>query len=160
MFWSFRDLSYSISKNVMTTAVAGAFLVCGAADGFAQEIESDPSMDNTYQYESFEDIDVDKSGYLESGEYIGHAFGRADWDDDGYLEDTEWVRYTEVYYDPYDLDYDTFVQYDTDGDGYIDRSEFNEVPVGPLYEAWDYDDDALINEGDWDKVTTFYYDKE
>lgn len=118
------------------------------------------NADEGYKIDTFTDIDVDKSGYLENGEYQSYAFGRADWDSDGYLEDTEWAKYVEVYYDPYDLTYDTYVEYDTDGDGFIDRSEFNEVPTTDLYDVWDYNDDDYIDSDDWDKVITHYVDKE
>lgn len=130
------------------------------AIGLAFAPATSQAQDNTYKWATFEDIDVDKSGYLEDGEYQSYAFGRADWDNDGYLEDTEWARYTEVYYDPWDLQYETYTQYDTDGDGFIDRSEFNAVPVTDLWDAWDYDNDNLIGDNDWDQVTVYYYDQE
>lgn len=132
-----------------------------AAFGMAAIIsDSTLARDNTYKFGTFEDIDVDRSGFLENGEYLDYAFGRADWDNDGYLEETEWAKYTETYYDPYELEYESYTYYDTDGDGFIDRSEFNEVPTTDLYDAWDYDEDELIDADDWDEVTVYYYDAE
>lgn len=118
------------------------------------------AADNTYKFESFENIDVDRSGYLETGEYQNYAFDKADWDNDGYLENTEWASYTETFYDPYEMDYEEMTYYDTNGDGFIDRSEFNETASGDLYEAWDYDNDDRVNSSDWDRVTAYYYDNE
>ena len=121
---------------------------------------SHADVDNAYKWDTFDNIDVDRSGYLNDGEYQSYAFGKADWDNDGYLEDTEWASYTDVYYDTWGLDYDSYTQYDTDGDGFIDRSEFNEFPTAGLYDAWDYDNDDLIGQDDWDQVTAYYYDQE
>ncbi len=137
-----------LSATVLATALLAAPNMAEAA------------RDNTYQWASFEDVDVDKSGYLESGEYQSYAFGKADWDNDGYLEDSEWTSYTEVYYDTWDQEYETYTQYDTDGDGFIDRSEFNAVPVTGVYDAWDYDNDGMLGDNDWDQVTTYYYDND
>ena len=145
----------SYAKVLSTASVIALAAMALPFSGQAQA-----AMDNTYKWETFEDIDVDNSGYLDNGEYQAYAFGRADWDDDGYLEDTEWAKYTEVYYDTWDLDYDSYTYYDTDGDGYIDRSEFNEVPTTDLYNAWDYDADNYIGDEDWDEVTAYYYDAE
>lgn len=116
--------------------------------------------DQTYQYESFEDMDADRSGFLSNGEYQSSAFGMADWDDDGYLEESEWTKYTETYYDPYEIGYDSYSYYDTDGDGYIEESEFSDVPTTDLYDAWDYNDDDRISDDEWDQVTSYYYDSE
>lgn len=120
------------------------------------------TADNTYQWQTFEDWDANRSGYVEGGEYRSYAFGMADWDNDGYLEDTEWASYTETFYDTWDLDYDSYTYYDTNGDGYIDQTEFNEFATadGGLYDAWDYDDDDLIGEDEWDQVTAYFYDNQ
>lgn len=142
----FRHQKSKFSKflmaSVFATGLAVAPITADAAD--------------TYKIETFENIDVDKSGFMENGEYLDYAFGKADWDNDGYLENTEWVKYTEVYYDPYEIGYDSYTSYDTDGDGFIDRSEFNEFPTTSLYSAWDYDNDNAINSDDWDRVTAHY----
>lgn len=119
-----------------------------------------PAHAADYKIDTFKHIDVDNSGYLEDGEYKSYAFGRADWDNDGYLEETEWASYTEVYYDPYELDYDSYTAYDTDGDGFIDRGEFNDIPTVSLFTVWDYDSDDLIDEDDWDEVIVHYKDHE
>jgi hypothetical protein len=146
-----------LKKTCFHTLLSASVLAAGIA--FAP-VSVQAEADNTYKWDSFEDIDVNRSGYLENGEYKSYAFGKADWDNDGYLEDSEWVAYTEVYYDPWELEYESYTQYDTDGDGFIDRTEFNEVPTVGLYDAWDYDNDNLINDNDWDKVTTYYYDQD
>lgn len=119
-----------------------------------------PSYAASYKMDTFYDVDVDKSGFLEDGEYKTYAWGRADWDNDGYLEETEYVKYTEVYYDTYDLEYDTFIAYDTDGDGFINRTEFNDIPTAPLYKAWDYDEDGSVSSKDWDKISVEYIDRD
>lgn len=152
----------TIAKHCLFSILA---LVLGASAALAQGSEKNPEQqadraDGFYKIEQFTEIDVDRSGYIDEGEWQSYAFGRADWDDDGYLEKTEWVKYTEVYFDPYELDYDEYVAYDTDGDGFIDRGEFNDVPTAELYEAWDYDEDTLISDDDWDRVTTHYYDSQ
>lgn len=131
-----------------------------AQDGQQMAKKDADAGDQRYKIEEFSEIDVDRSGYIDEGEWRAYAFGRADWDDDGYLEKTEWVKYTEVYFDPYELDYDEYVAYDTDGDGFIDRGEFNDVPTAELYESWDYDEDTMISDDDWDEVTAHYYDQQ
>lgn len=143
-----KDLTKLLAVTVLSTGMAMA----------PAAVKAD--VDNTYKWESFNNLDVDESGYLETGEYQSYAFGRADWDDDGYLEETEWASYTDVYYDTWEMEYDSYTYYDTDGDGFIDRSEFNEVPTAGLYDAWDYDDDTYIGDEDWDRVTTYYYDND
>ncbi len=147
----------SIKKNLVISLFAATAIGFGALALFTP---AQAEVDNTYQYGTFEDLDVDRSGYLENGEYQAYAFGMADWDNDGYLEETEWAKYTELYYDPYELDYDSYSYYDTDGDGFIDRSEFNEITTTELFDVWDYDDDSYVDEGDWDRVTAYYYDAE
>lgn len=119
-----------------------------------------PAQADTYQYETFDNIDVDRSGLLENGEYSHYAFGKADWDKDGYLEESEWVKYTELYYDPYELDYDSYTEYDTNGDGFIDYYEFNEFPTASLLQTWDFDDDNRVTDRDWDQVSAYYRDRE
>lgn len=142
------------NKNLKKFLAVSALGVCFAAMPNAVQ-----AQDNTYKWATFEDIDVDKSGFLETGEYQAYAFGKADWDNDGYLEETEWASYTEVYYDPWEVDYDSYTYYDTDGDGFIDRTEFNEVPTATLFDTWDYDGNG-IRDDDWDRVTAHYYDSE
>lgn len=66
-------------SKLFITAAAGAMLFSAAAHADA------------YKYDTFSNMDVDKSGFLESGEYVDYAFGKADWDNDGYLENTEWA---------------------------------------------------------------------
>jgi len=144
-------MKHALSKFSLAIGVAAGALTVAATAASAD-------MDNTFQFGSFEDIDSDRSGYIENGEYQAHAFGKADWDNDGYLENSEYVRYTETVYDPYDIEYDSYTYYDTDGDGFIDRSEFNDMPTSDLYEAWDADDNNQITDTDWDEVSAYYYD--
>lgn len=121
------------------------------------------ATDDTYQWKTFNDVDVDRSGFVEDDEYRTYTFGMADWDNDGYLEETEWASYTETFYDPWDVGYDSFTQYDTDGDGFIERTEFDEFAAAPnesLYSVWGFDADDGLDEGDWDQVTAYFYDEE
>lgn len=57
-------------------------------------------------------------------------------------------------------EHEAYVPYDTDGDGFIDRSEFNDVPLLTLYDAWDHDHDGMISDSDWTRVTAQFYDAE
>ena len=142
-------------KLILTTSLA----ITAFGFGAIAPLTAQADMDDTYQWRNFSDVDVDRSGYLEGGEYQSYAFGMADWDNDGYLEDTEWSRYTTNFYDPWELDYDSYSYIDSDGDGYIDYTEFNEYDAANgLYDSWDYDNDNLIGEEDWDQVTSYYYD--
>lgn len=151
---------FMTGRKTISTLLLATALGVSLNLGVGTPAKADDPGDDVYKFQTFTEMDVDKSGYVDEGEYKSYAFGRADWDNDGYLEKTEWASYTENYYDPYELEYESYTYYDTDGDGYIDRSEFNDYPTAGLFDEWDYDEDDQIGDADWDKVTAHYYDDE
>ncbi len=113
-----------------------------------------------YRWQTFNNWDVNRSGFIEGPEYQDYAFTVADVDGDGRLEQNEFVTYTRTFYDPMDMDYDQVTYYDADGDGFIERKEFRKLSAiegeRTLYRMWDYDRDNLVGPDDWTRVTTYY----
>lgn len=144
------------SALLASTALGAAFTIAPAPASADSEV-----MDDTYQWHTFEDVDVDRSGFVEDGEYYSYAFGMADWDNDGYLEDTEWVSFTETFHDDWDLDQEAYTEYDTDGDGMIEFVEYADAANdADLIDDWDFNDDDAVDPEDWDQVRVKYYDDE
>lgn len=114
----------------------------------------------TYRWQTFDEWDVNRDGFIDGSEYEQYSFGMADTDADGRLGDNEWKVYTRTFYDPWDVGYKTVTYYDTDGDGFVERKEFKRFVStdadGTLYRTWDYDRDNRIGPDDWQQVTTYY----
>ncbi|MGR3494206.1 hypothetical protein [Citreimonas sp.] len=102
---------------------------------------------------TFDAWDSDDQAGLSEGEFSTGVF--ADWDTDNDLQITE-EEYTAGAERWYGADYATpYADYDTDGSGYIDRTEFGSAWDSDYYTEWDSDGDSLISE---DEYTTGLYD--
>ncbi len=103
--------------------------------------------------------DVNENTYLDADEYVTYSYDLIDYDNDGIIEATEWDYYTDVWYEPYDFDYDVgydFDHYDTDGDGFIEVTEYENAWDEEIYRAWDSDNDGIVEMTEYNDVIGAY----
>lgn len=153
------------SLSVSSLAVAAALMMPGLA--FAQETFVYTDWDNDGNLElsdsefsegfgetgTYDAWDRDETAGLSEGEFATGMFSRWDTDNDLQITEEEYEVGTERWYG---ADYDTpFADYDTDGSGYIDTTEFGETWDSDYYSEWDADGDGLLTE---EEYTTGVYE--
>lgn len=140
-----------ISKNTFKSLLAGAALTFGAAVTL-----SAPAQATTTNY-TYAGYDTDNDGYLEEVEYVRYSYDLIDRDDSGMIDSKEWDDYTSVWYDPYDVTYTgEFEYYDTDNDGFIEVSEYENAYDEDIYQAWDTDNDGFVEVEEYNTAASTY----
>lgn len=92
---------------------------------------------------TFDDWDVDGDGVINESEYSTGLFGTFDANDDGDITEEEWEQSFDVE-NVYDGWYDAW---DVNDDGVLDSNEFS----AGLYDYYDANDNGVFDEQEWDK---------
>jgi hypothetical protein len=141
-------------------ALPWALMVSAFALGIPAAANAATQETTVYRWQTFNEWDANQDGFIEAPEYQDYAFGIADIDRDGRLQDNEWTTYTRTFYDPVNVGYNKITYYDADGDGFVERKEFQKLSAAEgersLYRMWDYDRDNRVSPDDWKRVTTYY----
>lgn len=104
-------------------------------------------------------FDNNDDGLLDENEYVDYSYDVIDYNDDGLLDDDEWYDYSSVWYEPYDIDYDSDLgAFDADNDGYIDEDEYADNYDSDLFNEWDADNSGFVDDKEYEEVATLYDD--
>lgn len=120
-------------------------------------INADGSTTTTTTKTTYYTYDVNQNKTLDNDEFRTYTYTAVDMNRDGKIDSNEWNRYTNVWYTPVDMTYDTsrtFVGYDVDGDGFIETEEYAKAYDNKLYTAWDADGDGVIGLNEYNNMTT------
>ncbi|RDV13663.1 hypothetical protein DXT99_17980 [Pontibacter diazotrophicus] len=105
-------------------------------------------IDTTLMTSYYKAWDVDGDGFLSEEEFTSGFYQIWDLNKDGRVSTGEWTTVTSNY--TYNIDARDWQPWDTDGDGFIERVEFDAVfPRTGLYGTWDTDGDGLIEEREY-----------
>lgn len=111
--------------------------------------------------QQFSNYDRDDDNQLNNREFATYTFYTIDTNNDNRISEAEWDQYTNDWYDPIDLSYDStndFQDYDMDNDGYIETSEYGNAYDYDLFSSWDMDNDGFIETVEYDDRVNTYYD--
>jgi hypothetical protein len=114
-----------------------------------------------------DDWDVADDGYFDDEDIFKGSFRMWDEDDDKLISEDEWMQAYEYYYGDYVVD--EYAVLDSDGDGYLEYTEFHDALVGTDFiTVWDVSKDKMYNEyelarmifNNWDHDDTNFIEKD
>lgn len=118
--------------------------------------ETTTTVTDVYQY------DTNQNSYMDQDEYVVYSYTKIDHNGDGLVDEIEWNDYTNYWYSPLPVKYDpvkqSFKSYDLNGDGRLDRSEYEKAYDVNIYQSWDSNKDGRVDKGEYETVTKTYYD--
>lgn len=118
--------------------------------------ETTTTVTDVYQY------DTNQNSYMDQDEYVVYSYTKIDHNGDGLVDEIEWNDYTTHWYSPFQVKYDpvkqSFKSYDLNGDGRLDRSEYEKAYDVNIYQSWDSNKDGRVDKGEYETVTKTYYD--
>lgn len=140
-------------KRFLLAGTALTALSFAAAPALAQDFYNEYGE----YYGAFDDWDIDDNAFVDENEFYDYTFSLADENDDALLDENEWSSYTSYWYEPYNLDYGAFGNYDTDRSGYLEDTEYYAMgeDVG-YYAIWDNDRDGYVNPDEYAGITDYY----
>lgn len=146
-----------VACNGETEVVEDEFYDDDVAVATADTWERDEYYSDFTATTYYEDWDMDDDNLLDEEEFNAGFYETFDQNNDGRVSQEEWTRVVS------DFGIDALADWqawDTDGDGFIDRAEFDADFAGMgWYGAWDTDDDNRITEREYTDGVFAIWDK-
>jgi len=126
------------------------------ANGEVVATETTTTTTDVYQF------DTNQNTYMDQDEYVVYSYTKIDHNGDGLVDEIEWNDYTNYWYSPLPIKHDpvkqSFVSYDLNGDGRLDRSEYEKAYDVNIYQSWDSNKDGRVDMSEYQTITKTYYD--
>lgn len=118
--------------------------------------ETTTTITDIYEY------DTNKDNFMDEDEYVTYSYTKIDHNGDGLVDEIEWNDYTNYWYSPLPMKHDPvvqkFVSYDLNGDGRLDRDEYEKAYDVKIYSAWDANQDGRVDRAEYETINRTYYD--
>lgn len=147
--------SSTIRRRLLTSLLLSCPL---AAVGFG-DADYDGNMSTEDKYVDYAGTpDKDRDGRLNTTEYVDFSYRLIDYGNDGRLDPREWQAYTDIFYEPIELDYQgkSFEEIDANGDGHIGAEEYADGYDRALFKAWDNNNSGYVEFEEYRELTAFY----